>query len=83
MQRWQAKLQTGNTQTGKASGRQCSDRQRVSAGHQGEVVIWQHDQFGNQVTRRAAHGQFVANAQGPGAMETQLVLGDAGKVTLQ
>lgn len=55
----------------------------MSAGHQGEVTIWQHDQFGNQVTRRAAHGQFIANAQGPGAMATQLVLSDAGKVTLQ
>jgi len=55
----------------------------VSAGHRGKITIWQHDQFGNQVTRRAAHGQFIANAQGPGAMETQLVLGDAGKVTLQ
>ncbi len=64
-------------------GRQCSDRQRLSAGHQGEVVIWQHDQYGNQVTRRAAHGQLIANAQGLGIMETQLVLGDAGKVTVQ
>ena len=55
----------------------------MSAGHQGGITIWQHDQFGNQVTRRVAHGQFIANAQGPAAMETQLVLGDAGKVTLQ
>ncbi|KAL0032084.1 hypothetical protein WJX77_004214 [Trebouxia sp. C0004] len=53
------------------------------AGCRGEVTIWQYDQYGNQVTRRAAHGQFIANAQGPGAMKTQLVLGDAGKVMLQ
>lgn len=55
----------------------------MSAGHQGEVIIWQHDQFGNQVTRRAANGQFIANAQGPGTMKAQLVLGDAGKVIVQ
>ena len=60
-----------------------SDRQCVSAGHQGEVIIWQHDRYGNQVIRRAEPGQFIANAQGPGTMKTQLVLGDAGKVTLQ
>ncbi|DBA83503.1 TPA: hypothetical protein ACH3X2_006431 [Trebouxia sp. C0005] len=56
---------------------------QLVAGHQGEVIIWQHDQFGNQVTRRAANGQFIANAQGPGTMKAQLVLGDAGKVIVQ
>ena len=53
------------------------------AGCTDELTIWQHDRFGNRITRKAMAGQFVAKAEGPGLMQAALVQHNTGKITVR
>lgn len=52
-------------------------------GQPAELVIWQHDQYGNKVTARAEPGLFLACATGPGAMQSDVIPQDSGKVIIK
>lgn len=52
-------------------------------GQTAELVVWQRDQYGNKVTERAGPGVFLAHATGPGAMQSDVMPQDPGKVIIK
>ena len=55
----------------------------AAIGEAGEMVIWPYDEYGNRVTRRPNPGAFLAQTQGPGAMQSDVILHDSGKILIR